>query len=168
MPGSAIGKKLNLGYVGKISRTAGDEVVTRIVSDASGATAIPFGAPVFLNDDNTVRNVASADTLAKFVGFAAASVKQATDYTNTQVVYGLNEPCDILTRGSIVVKVDDGTPVAGGKVYLVTTADTGIAVGDIVCAAVTNKTIELPATFTTGYKDTNGLAEITLLTKNVL
>lgn len=46
MPGSVIGKVLNLGYIGKISRDADAIVINRIVSGES--EAIDFGAAVFL------------------------------------------------------------------------------------------------------------------------
>ena len=159
MPGAVIGKALNLGYIGKISRD-GDAIVTnRIVSGES--EAIDFGAAVFLNDDNTVRNVTvtgeqgsetSTDTIDKFVGIAVAEVVQATK----------NKGCDILVRGSIIVEMGTGTPKAGGKVYF------NFATGKFDATDPSTKGFAIPARFTTGYVDGKGGVEITILERNLI
>lgn len=166
MPGAVIGKALNLGYIGKISRD-GDAIVTnRIVSGKS--EAIDFGAAVFLNDDNTVRNVTvtgdetSTDTVDKFVGIAVAEVVQATEYTQQASAYLKNKGCDILVRGSIIVEMGIGTPKAGGKVFF------NFATGKFDATEPTTKGFAIPARFTTGYVDGKGGVEITILERNLI
>lgn len=166
MPGAVIGKALNLGYIGKISRD-GDAIVTnRIVSGKS--EAIDFGAAVFLNDDNTVRNVTvtgeetSTDTVDKFVGIAVAEVVQATEYTQQASAYLKNKGCDILVRGSIIVEMGTGTPKAGGKVFF------NFATGKFDATDPSAKGFAIPARFTTGYVDGKGGVEITILERNLI
>ena len=169
MPGAVIGKALNLGYIGKISRDGDAIVINRIVSGKS--EAIDFGAAVFLNDDNTVRNVTvtseqgsetSADTIDKFVGIAVAEVVQATEYTQQASAYLKNKGCDILVRGSIIVEKGEGTPKAGGKVYF------NFATGKFDAAEQSAKSFAIPARFTTGYVDSKGGVEITILERNLI
>lgn len=157
MAGKTIGKVMNLGYIGKVSRDGDVLIINRIVSGES--EAIDFGAAVFLNDDNTVRNVKDGDTAAKFIGVAVATVIQATEYSQQMSAYLKNKGCDILTRGSIIVELGEGTPVAGGKVYF--NAATG-------AFDATAGGIEIPASFTTGYVDGKGGVEITLLKRNLI
>ncbi len=166
MPGAVIGKALNLGYIGKISRD-GDAIVTnRIVSGKS--EAIDFGAAVFLNNDNTVRNVTvtgdekSTDTVDKFVGIAVAEVVQATEYTQQASAYLKNKGCDILVRGSIIVEMGTGTPEAGGKVFF------NFVTGKFDAEDPLAKGFAIPARFTTGYVDGKGGIEITILERNLI
>ena len=169
MPGSVIGKVLNLGYIGKISRDADAIVINRIVSGES--EAIDFGAAVFLNDDNTVRNVAlegeegsetTSDTVDKFVGIAVAEVVQATEYTQQASAYLKNKGCDILVRGTIIVEMGTGTPAAGGKVYF------NFKTGKFDATDPSADGFRIPASFTTGYVDGKGGVEITLLERNLI
>ena len=51
MAGYAIGKSMNLGFPGTYARTPDDVIMSRAVKEDS--KAIPFGAPVILNSDNT-------------------------------------------------------------------------------------------------------------------
>lgn len=169
MPGSVIGKVLNLGYIGKISRDADAIVINRIVSGKS--EAIDFGAAVFLNDDNTVRNVivtgavgeeASTDTVDKFAGIAVAEVVQATEYTQQASAYLKNKGCDILVRGTAIVEMGAGTPKAGGKVYF------NFVTGKFDATDPRTKGFDIPARFTTGYIDGKGGVEITILERNLI
>lgn len=170
MPGSVIGKVLNLGYIGKISRDADAIVINRIVSGES--EAIDFGAAVFLNDDNTVRNVVfsggpggetSTDTVDKFAGIAVAEVVQATEYTQQASAYLKNKGCDILVRGTAIVEMGTGTPKAGGKVYFNFTTGKFDATDPTAV-----KGFAIPARFTTGYVDGKGGVEITILERNLI
>lgn len=171
MPGSVIGKVMNLGFIGKISRDGDAIVINRIVSGEE-ENPVKFGAAVFLNDDNTVRNVAlegeegsetTSDTIDKFVGIAVAEVIQATEYTQQFSAYLKNKPCDILVRGSIIVEMGAGTPVAGGKVYY------NFKTGKFDATDPTASSgFQIPASFTTGYVDGKGGVEITLLERNLI
>ncbi len=160
MSGSVIGKTMNLGWIGRVSRDADVIIINRVASEDTN-----FGAPVFLKGDNQIRNYATAtdETDAAFLGFAVAEVKQATSYNSNEVKYATKSPVDVITRGTIVVQLGTTTetPLAGGKVYLVA------ATGKITSVATSN--IELTnCKFTTGIKDANGCLEITLATKNLV
>lgn len=172
MAGKVIGKNLNLGYAGKVSRDADVLIENRIVSALS--TAIPFGAPVVLNTDNTYSMFGAASAIATFAGIAVAGVKQATSYYDNEVEYMPNEPCDVLARGTATIVCANGVPTAGGKVYITILADDelpGVEVGDFVAEAHKNAsnadcTVEVTnAKWTTGYVDANDVAEVTLLTR---
>ncbi len=162
MPGSVIGKKMSLGYVGKISRDGDALVANRVVSNDTDSKAINFGSPVFLNDDNTVRNWKTGDTVSKFAGIAVATVIQATDYTKQESSYQPAKACDILVRGSIIVELGAGTPKAGGAVYYNPTTNKFDA------TETSGTTIAIPASFTTGYLDGKGSVEITILKRNLI
>lgn len=176
MAGKVIGKNLNLGYAGKVSRDADVLIENRIVSALS--TAIPFGAPVVLNTDNTYSMFGAASAIATFGGIAVAGVKQATNYYDNEVEYLPNQPCDVLVRGTATIICKAGTPTAGGKVFVTIAEDPDVPdvkIGDFVAKAHTYKdeennnvvcTVEITnAKWTTGYIDANDVAEVTLLTR---
>lgn len=184
MPGGVVGKSLNLGFAGKISRNPLMKISARMVKsilDGNGAetlSAIPFGAAVVVNADNTYSlfgdsgSGVSAATYANFGGIAVSEVQQSMSYgLGTNVSgngsYLPNTPADVLQVGTTTVFCKDGTPTANGLVYITTVAGGSIAVGDFVCSTsptgggtavqVTN------ARWTTGKKDASGITEITLL-----
>ena len=183
MPGSVIGKSLNLGYAGKISRNVDNIVSSRAVKSILNGSAvetlsnIPFGTGVVINTDNTYSKFGdsgtgvSAATAANFAGIAVGEVKQMTSYGNVSGAgsYAPNEAADVLQRGSTTVVCKDGTPVAGGTVHICTVAGGSIAVGDFVCA--TNPTGGGTAValsnikWTTGKKDANGICEVTIINR---
>ena len=161
MPGTVIGKSMNFGWAGKVSRDA-DCIIEQRITGAN--EAISFGAPVFLNTDNSVRNfnAVSDATMAKFMGVALAEVKQSTTYTSGVTGYEAKAPVDVITRGVVVVALasPSETPGAGGAVYITPAGlFSSVATSNI---AVTN------AVFTTGKVDANGMVEITLKTKNLI
>lgn len=173
MSGAVIGKKLNLGYIGKVTRDADLIIDSRVVSDTDGEFPIKFGAPVYLNTDNTYRGILPTDTtIAKFAGIAVAEVKQSTSYVDGAAQYEKNQVCDVITRGTVIVPVS-GTPTAGGKVYLRYTTDgaaiyTTGKVGDFEVATDVGNVELTNVKFTTGYKDANNVTEITILNKNTI
>lgn len=166
MAGKVIGKTMNLGWAGKVTRDADCIIDSRVVSSSS--TAIQFGAPVFLNTNNTVRNMGASDTtLAGFMGVAVSGVRQSINYATQLADYEPSAQCDVLTRGSVMVALPSSystTVIAGGAVYLDVDGGTYGFTPDAGTAnvAVTN------AKFTTGIVDANKMAEITLLTKYTL
>lgn len=166
MPGYAIGKSLNLGYEGNISRSIDDIVTAR---KAKGK--IKFGQATILNSDNTYSPFGASNTAAQFAGVAVREVKQAISYTDASNAYEANERCDVISRGTVNVKVNNGTPTAGGKVYIRTAVNEDIpngVVGGFEATEDTGKTVELTnAIFTTGKIDANEIAEITLLSRNI-
>ena len=173
MPGTVIGKRMNLGFIGKVSRDADTIIDARVVSDAANEFPISFGAAVFINTDNTVRPILGTDTtLAKFAGIAVAEVKQSTVYLSSVSQYEKNQMCDVLTRGTITVPVS-GTPTAGGDVYLRYTTSGAVTyttgkVGDFEATSDTGNYKVPNAKWTTGIKHANGVAELTLISKNLI
>lgn len=179
MPGTVIGKSLNLGYAGKRSRSAIDIVGARPVkSILSGSTetmsAVPFGKGVVLNTDNTYSlfgqtgTGVSAATLANFGGVAVGEVKQMTTYGNISGAgqYEPAEMCDVLQFGSCTVVLADGVPTAGGTVHICTVAGGAIAIGDFVASTTPTgggTAIALTGVeFKTNKKDANNVVEITM------
>lgn len=164
MPGAVIGKQLNYGYVGSISRSI-DAVVTNKLSKGK----IPFGAPVVLNSDNTYSVFGETNTAADFVGIAVREVKQSTNYNSGTTEYEDKERTDVLSRGSICIKVNLGTPTANGKVYIRISkndANPDGIVGGFEAEADDTHTIELSnVRFTTGKLDSNKVAEVTILSR---
>jgi hypothetical protein len=148
MPGAVVGTQLNYGFAGKVSRNALNKIDSKAVKsilNGSGVetmSSIPFGAAVVLNTDNTVSlfgqsgSGVTAATAAAFAGIAVAEVKQgmtlAYGANSTAGQYDPTNACDRLVMGTTVVNCVNGTPTAGGAVYLCTVAGTGVAVGDFL------------------------------------
>lgn len=175
MPGTVIGKSLNYGYPGSVSRSA-DAIITNRPVKSSDTNHIPFGAPVILNSDNTYSLAGASVTMSNFAGIAVREVKQSTSYITTgqgQADYAPGDPCDVIERGSVTVTCTEGTPTAGGAVYIVTAVGAGSvsAVGNFVATATPAGTgataVQITnAQWKTGKIDANNTAELTLLTRN--
>ena len=118
---------------------------------------------------------------SNFIGVAVREVKQATQYITdgpTPVFgqYLQGQSCDALERGSCSVLVRVTTGIAPwGQVYLRVALNSAIPAGVVggfesqadAAGGTGFNTIALPATqFTTGVVDSNGVAEITLRTRN--
>lgn len=182
MPGTVIGKSLNLGYAGKVSRNPMNLIGARMVKSivSSGAetlSAIAFGKAAVLNTDNTVSlfgqtgTGVSAATLANFAGIAVGEVKQMTSYGSVSGAgqFEPGEPADVLQMGSCTIQLvaAAGAPVAGETVYIVTVAGTALAIGDFCTTAAATAdsatAIALTGTkFTTGKLDANRVCEVSL------
>lgn len=185
MPTTAIGKDLNYGYAGKVSRNPMNKITARYVKsilNSSGVETmanVPFGSAVVLNTDGTVSlwgasgTGVSAATAANFSGIAVAEVQQTLSYGygsgggSPAGYYAPAQPSDILNAGSAIVYCSEGTPTAGGSVYLMTVAGTTSAVGNFVATASPAGSgataVQIPnASFTTGKQDANGMVEITI------
>lgn len=169
MPGSSIGITMNIGYPGSFARNADCIILNRGVL-ATDVNNVAFGDPVVLNSDNTVSKFGATNTAAQFAGVAIREIKQAQDYYTPAGYYKPGTQADILTRGGICVQVNNGTPTAGGAVYLRTVAGSlATPVGGFEAAAASDggTTILLTnAVFTTGNIDANNIAEITILTRH--
>ena len=112
--GQVIGKTMPHGYAGSYSRQA-DMIVDTHPCEAG----IAFGAPVVLGTTGAVKAWEAASTAAKFVGVAVREVKSAFDYMNQNVgSYRTGDAVPVLKRGCVNVICQNGTPVAGGKVYV--------------------------------------------------
>ena len=187
MSGTVIGKTLGLGYAGKVSRNPMNKINSRFVKsilDGSGVEtqdSIPFGFAVVTNTDNTYSKFGesgsgvSAATAANFGGVAIAEVKQSLTYGyGSNASGGQYEPtttCDVIQQGSVTVFCKEGTPTAGGKVYIVTVAGDTTGLGEF-CATSTPAgsgatAVELTnCHWTTGRQDADGICEMTLMTQS--
>ena len=185
MSGTVIGKSLNLGYAGKVSRNGLKEITARSsksILDGNGAETLPdiaFGFPTVLNTDNTVSKWGasgvgvSAATVANFGGFAVAEVKQNVLYnSNAAGSYSPTQWVDTIVKGSLTVFVKDyanNAPVANGQVYICSAVGNGtLSLGELYATATptgigTGTVLSLTGVkFKTGKVDANGITEITL------
>jgi len=169
MPGQVIGKALNLGYPGSDSHSSDTVKVNRISTGD-----IPFGASVVLNPDNTVSAFGASNTADDFLGIAVRVVKQQTDIFLPMGSYHVNDPADVMVRGSVIVAFNGvGTPTAGGQAYIRVAEDSaypGAAIGDIEAEAddTNDSNILLPnLRFTTGLTDATGVVEVTVLERRI-
>lgn len=163
MPGRVIGIELPLGYPGTIARMPDSIIMNRLVK--ADSANIQYGRPVVLNSDNTYSAFGADNTAAQFGGVAIREVKMATNYYNqNDVEYLPGQQCDVLERGSIVVKCPKGTPTAGGKVYI-RIADNasypGSVIGDFEAEADGSNTVELTGVvWATGRIDADKCCEL--------
>ena len=168
MSGKAIGISMNYGYPGNYARTPDDIVASRLLNATS--EAIPFGAAVCINSDNTYSAVKESSTAADIAGVALRVVKQAISYNEQNYTeYKPGEYMSVLERGAATVVCNVGTPKANGTVYVRIKKNTSIAngiVGGFEAAADTGNTIEIPnMRWTNGSMDANRVCEVTLLTR---
>lgn len=164
MPGSVIGKRLNYGYEGNVSRSI-DAIITNKLSSG----AIPFGHAVVLNEDDTISAFGEDHTADDFVGIAVREVKDAIDYQTSASGYLDKERTDILNRGYMTVKINHGTPKANGKVFIRIKENVAIpngVIGGFEAEEDGLNTIELPGVrFVSTDVDANKIAEITILSR---
>lgn len=169
MPGNVIGKAMNLGFAGNISRSS-DAIISNRLVKSSDSASVNFGDPVVLNSDNTFSKFGAAGTAAAFAGIAVREIKQAADYYNQIPAYAPGQPCDVAERGNITVVCNVGTPTAGGDVYVRVTANGAIpagVVGGFEAAADSTNTIKLTnVKWKTGKIDANKVAEVTIIVRN--
>ncbi len=168
MSGKAIGVSMNYGFPGTYARTPDDIVTSRQLAAAS--EAVPFGACLMVSDDNTYSAVDSTFTAAKFGGIALRVVKQAISYAQQdETAYNPGDMVNALNRGAVAVLCRNGTPSAGGAVYVRIKENAAIAdgvIGGLEAVADGANSILVPnMQWTNGYIDANGVAEITILTR---
>lgn len=145
-------KSFGFGYPGQVSRSI-DDIVEALPN--VGNTPIVFGAPVVLSGSG-VRTFSEGDTAAVVIGFATRYTKTNDTYGEDDAKCNPGEMVSVLKRGTMTVKVTDGTPVKGGAVYIT-------AAGDVSANATSN--LALPAIKFASGIDGNGIAEITILTR---
>ena len=158
-----IGLTMNHGYAGSYARQPDMIVNTR----PAGAEII-FGAALKYGENGAVEPMESGDTAKDFVGVASREVKSAISYLEQSVgAYAVGEAVPVFMRGAINVKCSSGTPVLGGKVYVRVAANENIptaAVGDFAAEEDGGNTVELTNCQWAGPADTNGIAELRILT----
>ena len=179
-PGQVIGIAMNVGFPGTYSRNADCIIANRLIK-ATDATGPIFGNGVVLNADSsggTFTDIATfiaaggTFTAAKFAGIVLREVKQQTGSYLTQGTvgfYGPGQPADVLQRGSAVVTCLVGTPTAGGAVYMRTVLNGAIPAGIVggyeAAADGTNSVLLTNCQWSTGVKDANNVAELTILNR---
>lgn len=167
MPGGVIGTQMGFGFPGQTARQPQDIVRNHPV--AAGAENIYFGDPVVINADGTARKFGDADTAAKFAGVAARRIKQAFHYPDQSFGYYMEkEPCDVILRGNVSVKVNAGSPTVGSPVYIRTAENASFpagVIGGFEAAADGTNTILLTNAKWATTADSNGVAELAILTQ---
>lgn len=162
-----IGKEMPHGFAGCYARQPDMIVETR---PAGGSANIVFGTPLVYDTGKASVVPAGADfTAADFVGVAGFEIKSVLTYLDQTVgQYAPGEAVSVFQRGSINVKVYDGTPALGGAVYVRTktsgTYTTGV-VGGFSATNDSGNVVQLTNCQWGGPADANGIAELVILTK---
>lgn len=164
-----IGKVMPHGFAGSYARQPDMIVNTR---PAGGKVNIPFGSALMYEGGKVVVMSGTGTTANKFAGVAGSEIKSALSYTDQNTgVYAPGDACSVFQRGSINVLCQRGAPALGGDVYvrIAATADYPAAsVGGFEAAAddkTAGNTIKLPNCQWGGAADTNGVAELVILTR---
>lgn len=178
---------LNLGSIGQVSRLGERVITSRPVFAGTGFTNISFGDTVVINTTTAPDSYQSVAgfiaaggtfTAALFAGIANREVKTNLNFTSLgnngapqTAYYAPNEMGEALERGSIVVKINNGTPVSQNPLFVRIALNGAIpagVVGGLEAVADGSNTVSLAAIgviFRTGVLDANGCAEITLKTR---
>ena len=161
-----IGGTMPNGFAGTYARQPDMIINTRPLG---GAANVPFGAPLIYSGTNVVLMGAGA-TAPQFVGIAAFEIKSSLTYlTQSQGQYAPNDPVPVFMRGSVNVKCQKGVPALGGAVYVRIAANATYptaAVGGFEAEADAANTVKLNDCQWAGTADTNGIAELRILTMN--
>lgn len=163
MGASVIGKSLNMGYPGNVSR---NDPRTLVMNRPVKTAVIPFGVPVKLNTDNTYSPLTSDDTFAVFAGVALRNVKQQTLYaSNATGQYEINEGCDVLEQGFVTVLTNASNAVtSGGDVYATFNSDKSFKQFDSSTATGAIKLTN--CRWASNVQDGNAVAELAIITAN--
>ena len=161
-----IGKEMPHGFAGCYSRQPDMIVNTR---PAGGDANIPYGAPLAYDSSKNVIQAGATFSAADFAGVAGFEMKSALTYLDQQNgQYAPGDAVPVFMRGSINVKVYDGTPALGGAVYVRTavsgTYTTGV-VGGFSATNESGSTVALTNCEWGGPADANGVAELVILTR---
>ena len=151
------------GYVGMPSRSVVNVIISR--KNASSA-AIPYGAAVFLKSDGTgvLPYTSGTTTGPQFLGFAVrVPDKSPETYGSNLGQYAINDPVDILVRGSVVLPLASTAARSGDSVYV------RIADGKYVTSAgAEGTTLQLPGVHVSSSRDQSGCNEVTVTERNLL
>ena len=145
----------NNGWAGTPSRSHHNVIAS---FRNAGGEAIPYGCPVFLwpvgrgvmpYDDGSV-------TADNFAGFTVRVPDDAPDvFTASESAYQENDPVDVLTWGTVVVKLEGANIRIGDPVYLNPQTGKLVTVSGQGC-------IQLPGVVVRGPADSSGFAEVTV------
>ena len=162
-----IGTEMDHGFAGSYARQPDMIVVTRPVG---AKEALPFGTALMYDEKGTVVPLSGSGTAAdKFAGVAGRELRSALSYTDQNTgAYLAGDACSVFQRGSINVLCQKGTAARGGAVYVRIVANPSYpsaAVGGFEAEADTDKTVQLTSCLWGGAADTNGVAELAILTR---
>lgn len=160
-----IGATMPHGFAGSYARQPDMLIVT---APLAGDQAVPFGAAM-KRDGATVLPFGGDDTAAQFAGVAARTFKAGSS-TLTQGAgeYLPGEAVALFQRGSIQVRCQMGDPAPGSTVYIRTkTSETypDAQVGGFEAEADSDNSVALTSAQWGGGKDSEGVAELVLLTR---
>lgn len=138
---------LNLGPIGQVSRLGPRDITARPVFAGAGSTNINFGDAVVIvpnasGGGDTYETVAAfianggTFNASLFAGVANREVKTNLAYTTLgnngtlqTAYYQPNEIAEALERGSITVKINNGTPKSQAPVFLRVALNAGVPAG---------------------------------------
>jgi hypothetical protein len=185
MPASVIPVKgLYLGFVGNISNEGYSLRTARQVRPTD-TLAIAFGETFVLNADNTYSSVktfvagAGTVTAALAMGIAASNVNINPTYgiqgTNDALtpggVYLPASIMDGLVQGTINVSCNNGTPTAGGNVYIRVALNGAIPAGVVggleAVADGANTVLLTNFKWKTGFLEVDLTAQVTILARTI-
>lgn len=160
-----IGASMPHGFAGSYARQP-DMIVN--THPAGGTNEIHFGTPLKYGASGTVIPMGDAATAAEFVGIASRELKSSLSYLDQNTgVYAPGEAVSVFKRGAVNVKCQKGAPALGGAVYIRITANptySTAAVGGFEAEADGANTIQLTNCQWAGTADSNGVAELRILT----
>jgi len=142
----AILNRMPAGFPGDVSRKTEATIEAGFMADA-----VPYGAPVTLDDDGKFAALADGDDVYGFM---------VRPYPTQMTAAEAGSVKDVMRRGYMTIKLAQGTAVKGGQVYARHTAETGKDVGDIEAAAVAGKNVAVPGCIFMGDADASGNVEI--------
>jgi hypothetical protein len=185
MPASVIPVKgLYLGFVGNISNE-GYSLRTARQVNPTDTLSVAFGETIILNTNNTYSSVktfiagAGTITAATPLGIAASNVNINTAYnaagSNDALTPGgaylPGSVMDGLVQGTINVSCNNGTPTAGGTVYIRVALNGAIpngVIGGLEAVADGANTVALTnLKWKTGYLETDLTAQVTILARTI-
>ena len=166
--GSTIGKIMDNGFAGSYSRQP-----DMVIDTHAAGGAIDFGRPVVdlsgaSVDIPTYLLTASSFSADDFQGVAVREVKSATNYADQgKGSYAQGEAVPVMKRGRVNVICQKGTPAYNGDVYVRVEDNSSYptaVVGGFEAAADSTKTVKLTNAKWRGSADSNGVAELSILT----
>ncbi len=167
MRGQTIGKTMPHGYAGSYARQPDAVVDTHPLA---GDTAIVFGSALVYGTSGAVVPFGADGTADSFLGVAVREVKSAMDYLDQNTgMYRPGEAVPVMKRGSVNVVCQNGTPGAGGAVYVRTKANAAYpaaAIGGFEAVEDAGSSVKLANVQWKGSADASRVAELCILTRN--
>lgn len=175
MTGSVLNYTLGYGYAGEPSHTPDNINATHPVA-LTETDGIVFGAACVQNTDGSIANFGATNVAADFAGVAVRVVKTPVSYPDQNLgKYLAGEIMTLCERGAITIQLNEGfntDPVIGGTVYvrvaLNTTDYPDAIIGGFETTADSTNTVALTNAVFSSTADANGVAEITILTRQAV